>query len=160
MSAIQQETFNTYMNIFSHNLNLIRYLFPGKLTVRAALLRERMLDQYTVFDSGGVLVGLYGVSVASDAWVEKTEVYFEKGWVRVTTPSPMEKQNAAAAEVYLGGATNEVRVLRGAPCWAFQAQADHFVECIKENKTPRTNGEDCLEDMRLMEEVFRKAQWV
>lgn len=160
MNPVQQQTFNTYMNIFSHNLNLIRYLFPGKLKVRAALLRENMLNQYTLFDSDGVLVGLYGVSVASDDWVERTEIYFDRGWVRVFTPSPMEKQRTAAAEIYQGGDANEVRVLRGVPYWSFQAQADHFVACIKENKTPRSSGEDSLEDMRLMEEVFRQAQWV
>jgi len=160
MTDAQKQTFNTYMNIFAHNLNLIRYLFPGRLTVKAALLREGMLNQYTLFESNGVLAGLYGMGVSSDDWVEKTEVYFEQGWVRLLTPCPMEKQRAAVAEVYHGGAVNETRILRGAPYWAFRAQADHFVECIKENKTPRSNGEDSLEDMRLMEDVFRKAQWV
>lgn len=160
MTEAQKDTFNTYMNIFSHNINLVRYLFPRKLTVRAALLRERMLNQTTMLDSDGVLVNLYGVGVHVGWWEEKTEVYFEKGWVRVMTPSPMSVQDAADVEVYHGGDVQETRLLRGKPYWAFRAQADHFVECLREGKSPLTSGEDCLEDMRLMEDVFRKAQWV
>ncbi len=159
MSPPQQATFNTYMNIFAHNLNLVRYLFPGKLTVRSALLREGMLNQSTQLESGGVLVNLYGVSVQSEWWLEETEVFFERGWVRVDTPSPMSEQDAARVEVY-NGQTRTTEILNGEPCWAFRAQAEHFIDCIKYGKAPCSNGEDCLEDMRLMEDVFRKAQWV
>lgn len=159
MSPPQQATFNTYMNIFAHNVNLVRYLFPEKLTVRGALLREGLLNQSTILESGGVLVNLYGVSVQSEWWLEKTEIYFERGWVRVNTPAPMAEQDAAQVEVY-NGQTRATEILNGDPYWAFRAQAEHFIACIKNDMTPCSNGEDCLEDMRLMEEVFRKAQWV
>jgi predicted dehydrogenase len=160
MTPVQQETFNIYMNIFAHNLNLIRYLFPGKLEVQAAVLKERALNQSTLLTSDSVLINLYGASVRAGWWEEKTELYFENGWVRVATPSPMVQQDSAVVEVYRGGPVNESRQLRGEPYWAFRAQADHFVECIKERKQPRSNGDDCLEDMRIMEEVFRKGTWV
>jgi predicted dehydrogenase len=159
MSPSRQATFNTYMNIFAHNLNLARYLFPQKLTVRGALLREGMLNQTTHLESGGVLVNLYGVSVHSEWWLERTEVYFERGWVRVDTPSPMSEQDAAQVEVY-NGETRTTEILNGEPCWAFRAQAEHFIDCVANDRIPRSNGEDCLEDMRLMEDVFRKAEWV
>ncbi len=160
MSEAQKETFNIYMNIFSHNINLIRYLFPGTLEVKAALLRQGMLNQCTLFETHGVLAALYGLGVQAGHWVERTEIYFEQGWVRVATPCPMEMQTSAVTEVYHGGEVNETRTLRGVPHWAFRAQADHFVECVKEDKTPCSNGEDSLEGMRLMEDVFRKAQWI
>lgn len=159
MTAPQKDTFNTYMNIFAHNINLIRYLYPGKFNVRAAVLREGLLNQCTLFESEGVLATLYGCGVQADTWVERTEVYFEQGWVRVITPCPMEKQTAACVEVYYGGQTQQTKSMRGAPQWAFQRQADHFVECLIEDLPFFADGEDCLEDMRLMEDVFRKAQW-
>lgn len=159
-SDAQRDTFNTYMNIFSHNLNLIRYLFPGRLEVKAALLRENRLNQSTLLESEGVLVNLYGVGVQADTWVESTEFYFEQGWVRVATPCPMQQQISARTEAYHGADVQETTVLCGAPQWAFKLQADHFVDCVKEGRTPRSSGEDCLEDMRLMEDVFRKGEWV
>ncbi|MBI5090814.1 MAG: Gfo/Idh/MocA family oxidoreductase [Candidatus Hydrogenedentes bacterium] len=160
MTDGQKETFNLYMNIFSHNLNLIRYLFPGRLETKAALLRERKFIQSSLFESEGTLVNLYGMSVNSGRWEERTELYFNNGWVRVMTPSPMSMQEAATVEVYEGGEKHETRTLHAKPYWAFRAQADHFVECLKTGSVPRTSGEDSLEDMRLMEDVFRKAMWV
>lgn len=160
MPDAHKPTFNTYMNIFSHNINLVRYLFPEKLTVRAALLRQNMLNQSTLLEGDGVLVNLYGVSVNNEWWRERTELYFDGGWVALDTPSPMSVQSSARVELYEGGDTRETRILNGRPYWAFRAQADHFVECVKTRTAPRSNGLDCLEDMRLMEEVFRKAEWL
>jgi predicted dehydrogenase len=40
--------------------------------------------------------------------------------------------------------------------WAFQRQADHFIECVGERKEPISSGRDTLEDMRVMEDIFRK----
>ncbi|MBI4557932.1 MAG: Gfo/Idh/MocA family oxidoreductase [Candidatus Hydrogenedentes bacterium] len=160
MTDAQKDTFNLYMNIFSHNVNLVRYLFPKKLEVRTAVLRERSMTQSTVLEGDGVIVNLYGMGVSTGWWEERTEIYFSNGWVRVLTPSPLAVQDSATVEIYHAGKVQETRVLRGKPYWAFRAQADHFIECLKENKSPRTNGEECLEDMRLMEDAFRKAQWV
>jgi predicted dehydrogenase len=36
-------------------------------------------------------------------------------------------------------------------------EADHFAECIAENKEPRTPGEEGLEDMKLMMEIYRSC---
>ncbi|HOZ46526.1 MAG TPA: Gfo/Idh/MocA family oxidoreductase [Candidatus Hydrogenedentes bacterium] len=160
MTDAQKNTFNIYMNIFSHNLNLMRYLFPGKLEVRAAMLRAGLLDQCTQFESEGVLANLYGAGLQADRWIERTEIFFERGWVQVNTPCPMEKQDSAEVEIYHGGQAHETKSVRGRPYWAFRAQADHFVKCMQDNLTPRSSGQDCLEDMRLMEDVFRKAAWV
>jgi predicted dehydrogenase len=39
----------------------------------------------------------------------------------------------------------------------FERQADHFTECILQNKTPRTPGEEGLRDMQYMREIYRAA---
>lgn len=39
----------------------------------------------------------------------------------------------------------------------FKRQADHFTECILENTTPGTPGEEGLRDMRYMKEMYRAA---
>ena len=41
--------------------------------------------------------------------------------------------------------------------YQFLAEADHFAECILENKEPVTTGEEGLRDMRLMEAIYRSA---
>ena len=44
--------------------------------------------------------------------------------------------------------------------WAFRRQAEHFVACVRDGTEPRSGGRDALEDMRLMEEIFRKMTLV
>jgi predicted dehydrogenase len=154
----QVEAFNLYMNIFAHNLNLVRYLFPGHIEARAALLRKDTFQQSTLLESDGVPINLYGAPVRASWWEEKTEFYFQNGWLRVMTPSPLSQQESARVELYRGDLA-ETALLDSRPSWAFRRQADHFVDCIANNQTPRSNGEDCLEDMRIMEDVFRKGQW-
>jgi predicted dehydrogenase len=39
----------------------------------------------------------------------------------------------------------------------FTREADHFTECILENRTPDTPGEEGLRDMRYMKEIYRAA---
>lgn len=159
MTEAQQEAFNLYMNIFAHNINLVRYLFPGRIEARAALLREGTFQQSTLLESDGVPINLYGAPVRASWWEEKTELYFDNGWVRVATPSPLSQQDSARIEIYRGDRA-EATLLDSRPSWAFRRQADHFVECIANNLTPRSSGEDCLEDMRIMQDVFRKGQWM
>jgi predicted dehydrogenase len=39
----------------------------------------------------------------------------------------------------------------------FLAEADHFAECILEDKEPKTTGEEGLRDMKLMTEIYRSC---
>jgi len=39
----------------------------------------------------------------------------------------------------------------------FPRESDHLAECILENKTPKTPGEEGLRDMRLMMEIYKSC---
>lgn len=39
----------------------------------------------------------------------------------------------------------------------FVREADHLAECVKENREPKTNGEEGLKDMKLMLEIYRSC---
>jgi predicted dehydrogenase len=40
----------------------------------------------------------------------------------------------------------------------FLREADHFAECIRQNKEPKTPGEEGLKDMKLMMALYRSAK--
>jgi predicted dehydrogenase len=40
----------------------------------------------------------------------------------------------------------------------FQREADHLAECIRENKTPRSSGEEGLRDLRIMEAIYSSCK--
>jgi predicted dehydrogenase len=39
----------------------------------------------------------------------------------------------------------------------FVREADHFAECIFQNKEPKTAGEEGLRDMKLITEIYRSC---
>ena len=40
----------------------------------------------------------------------------------------------------------------------FAAEMDHFAESVRQNREPRTPGEEGLRDVRLMEAIYRSAR--
>jgi predicted dehydrogenase len=39
----------------------------------------------------------------------------------------------------------------------FQLEAEHFAECVLENKEPKTPGEEGLKDMEVIEKIYAAA---
>jgi predicted dehydrogenase len=160
MDAEQAKQFQNYTNIMAHTVNLVRYLYPQPLTVQTAVARQeqRLLHTVLMTSAQEVLVELAGGGTRSHRWEEETHFYFERGWVKLFTPSPLNRQARGRVEVYRSedNKAGERREMIPPIGWAFQRQAGHFVECVRERKEPASSGRDTIEDMRLMEEIFRK----
>lgn len=160
MDEDQAKQFQNYTNIMAHTVNLVRYLYPQPLTVQTAVARKQQRLLHTVLLSSPeeVLVELAGGGTRSHQWEEETHFYFERGWVKLFTPSPLNRQARGHVEIYHSedSKSGERREIIPPLGWAFQRQADHFIECVRERKEPISSGRDTLEDMRLMEEIFRK----
>jgi predicted dehydrogenase len=159
MDAEQAKQFQNYLNIMAHNLNLVRYLYPGALTVQTAVARraQRLLHTALLTGADGTLVELAGGSVRSHQWEEETHFYFERGWVKLFTPSPLNRQTRGHVEIYRNqdGKSGQSQTITPAIDWAFRRQASHFIACVRDGVEPVSSGRDTLEDMRLMEEIFR-----
>jgi predicted dehydrogenase len=160
MDAEQGKQFQNYLNIIAHNINLVRYLYPQPLTVQSALGRRANRLEHSAILSGpdGLIVDLAGGSVNSHQWEEETHFYFERGWLKLYTPSPLDRQTRGRVEIYRSADRKQGHFEQIIPPigWAFQRQAEHFITCVRERSEPLSSGRDTLEDMRLMEEVFRK----
>ena len=94
MDAEQARQFQSYLNIMAHNINLVRYLYPAPLTVQAVVGRREQPLMHTALLSGedGVIVEFAGGSVRSHQWEEETHFYFERGWLKLYTPTPLNRQ--------------------------------------------------------------------
>jgi predicted dehydrogenase len=63
----------------------------------------------------------------------------------------------AKVELYKGkDAMHEVYTPLCGWTWAFRRQAEAFVRDIREGREPISSGADALEDMRLVEEMWRQ----
>ncbi|KPJ61862.1 MAG: hypothetical protein AMS15_05615 [Planctomycetes bacterium DG_23] len=145
--------FHHFLNIASHNINLLRFLLRRKIEVKAV---EYGPTKLVVFDCGGFPAVLELGRISAHFWDEETKIYLEKGWMNVCTPPPLLKNIPAKVEIYRGGEKPAFEYACAEWSWAFKRQAEHFIHCILEDKEPRTSGRDSLDDMRLIEDIFRR----
>jgi predicted dehydrogenase len=160
MDFDQARQFQSYLNIMAHTVNLVRYLYPGPMTVQTALgqRNNRLLHTALLTGEEGVIVEVAGGSLRAHAWQEETHFYFERGWVKLFTPPPLNRQARGCLEIYHSTDGKQARreELHPPIDWAFRRQADHFIECVRHNTPPISSGHDTLQDMHLMEDIFRK----
>ena len=57
-----------------------------------------------------------------------------------------------------GGRGKETGLIEMPQINQFVAEMDHFAECVRENKEPRTPGEDGLADLKVIEALYQSAQ--
>jgi predicted dehydrogenase len=160
MDPDQAKQFQNYTNIMAHTVNLVRFLYPQPVTVQTAVARKdnRLIHTVLMNSDESVLVELVGGGTRSHKWEEETHFYFEKGWVKLFTPSPLKRQARGRVELYRSedGKAGERREIIPTIGWAFQRQADHFIASVRDRKESISSGRDTLEDMRIMEDIFRK----
>jgi predicted dehydrogenase len=93
------------------------------------------------------------------AWEEHTQIYFEGGWLRTEAPPLMQKEMPASVELYRPAKENQpAQLVKGfaPPSWSYREEAKHFVECVRSGAPFRSSGEDTLNDVRLLEEIYRQ----
>lgn len=160
MDAEQARHFQNYLNIMAHNVNLVRYLYSDPLTVQTAVARRdnRLLHTAILTSADGVLVELAGGAVRSHEWQEETAFYFERGWVKLFTPTPLNRQTRGRVELYRSddGKSGQRQEIIPPIDWAFRRQADHFIACVRDGVEPVSSGRDTVSDMRLMDDIFQR----
>jgi predicted dehydrogenase len=155
----QRGPYYGYLQQYTHNVNLLRWLLDAgdQAQVTAA---DFDADGYTglvTFEMKGVRAIIESASISHHGWDEHTQLYFQHGWVRVTSPPLLLKNVSASVEVYSAGKTQEIVSPLPVPyTWCYRREAEHFVECVLNNKPFRSSGEDTLTDIRLFEEIYRK----
>ena len=146
-----------------HSLDTLRYVLGGArpLKVFASIgtyLRDIKLDDTATLliqFEGGIhaLVEAGWYHLYADGLEGYTQVYGTLGYARA---APSELHN------FVGGVWSVTqpkmpprKVQTDLPM--YQAQMDHFIECIQEGKEPLTSGPECLWSMRILEAAYRSA---
>jgi predicted dehydrogenase len=144
-----------FLNVFVHDLNLLRFLAGGTPEVTGVDLR-RPNGRLVMFDFGEFPGVLEMAEVDFGEWSEGVEILFEKGCLRVELPPPLLRNVPARVELYRGGERKE-KVRPEVPwSWAFRRQAEAFIADIREGNEPIASGKDSLEDMILIERIWRR----
>ncbi|MEM7166611.1 MAG: Gfo/Idh/MocA family oxidoreductase [Planctomycetota bacterium] len=149
----------SFLNVYCHNLNLLRFLLGDFERVVHADLRPaaRAGDAPTglvSFDHGSFRSLLEVGSLRSEAWHEVTEVFFERGKVTIHPPPAFLRNVAARVEVLRCDDSDTVETHTLPASWAFQRQAAAFVEDVRAGATPRASSQDALIDLQWAERIW------
>jgi predicted dehydrogenase len=149
-----------YLQEFTHNVNLMRWFLDAgdDANVRAVDLDDDGYTGVVVFDMAGTRAVLESGEMVHHRWDDHTKVYFERGWVKVTSPPLLHKQVPAEVEVYQVGAGQGYSqpVPEAAYSWSYKREAEHFIACLLSGDSFRSPGEDTRTDVRLFEEIYRQ----
>ena len=147
----EKNKFLSVLNVWSHDINLLRFLLGNDVQVDYADFSKGK-EFLIVLNFGEFKATLEGAS-ADYNWDEKIKIYYEKGWIEIFTPPPLLRNVPAKVEIYKKEETIHLHVPWG---WSFKRQAEHFIDCIMNDKEPRTSGRDSILDVDLVEKAFKK----
>ncbi len=140
-----------FLNVFVHDINILRYFVGSGLKVRSVDLSQRN-GRLVVFDSGSYTVLLEMGEQAGTDWNEGLEIQFERGRLRLEFPSPLLNNKAAEITLVRGNKTKAVPV---SPSWSFRRQAEAFVADVAAKREPIASGADSVADLVLTEAIWR-----
>ncbi|UCH34461.1 MAG: Gfo/Idh/MocA family oxidoreductase [Armatimonadota bacterium] len=147
-----KDAYLTYVNVYCHNINLLRWFLACQPAVKHAEHRSGVT--VVVMDFAGIPAVLETGSLPAHRWDEGMTVYFERGRLRIFPPPPLHPEPARVILYRAGDAREVVEPL--APWrWSFAAEAEHFLECVEANQQPLTPGADALQDLEVCEAVFQ-----
>lgn len=149
-----------YLQQYTHNLNLIRWLLDAgdRVRVKAVDLDADGRNGVVILEVGGTRVVLESGRVSYYGWEEHTQVYFRHGWVHTWAPPLLLKNVPAKVEIYRGAKDHEFSCPLPPEgwTWSYRRELEHFIAALRSGEPFRSSGEDTLTDVRLFEEIFQR----
>ncbi|MCA1375819.1 Gfo/Idh/MocA family oxidoreductase [Bradyrhizobium sp. IC4061] len=151
MPSTMRAGYDSFLNVFSHIINLTRYLLGSSPTLADSSVETSGAARITL-DFDGIACTLDLVNGSEGAWREGLTIDFERGAVTLKLPPPFAEQEAEVIVEHDGQSTH----LTGEKSWAFRRQADAFVSDIAEGRPPLASGADSVTDISLAEMVYKR----
>jgi predicted dehydrogenase len=152
LSTEMRREFQTFTNIYIHNLNLLRFVLGRELEVLSVTTHKG--SRVIALAAGDALVTLECGWMGVQWWDEVTTVYFEDGYVDLRTPPPMLRNVPAQVERYSATDSQKTSPVP-AWQWAFRNQAAEFLATIRGEIEPVNTAADAVKDLEVAEAIFR-----
>jgi predicted dehydrogenase len=162
MAQEMAQKYANYLQQYTHNINLARWLVghAGPLNIRAVDLDANGATGVVIFDVGGVRAVLETGHLTHHGWEESTQVYFEHGWVKLSSPPLLLRNVPAEVEVYRTRPNTETIYPIPTPAWAwaYQEEARQFIERVRSGEPFESGAEDTCHDVKAFEDIFHQFQ--
>ena len=138
-----------------HDINLPRYFLGDPIAVESTRLWPK--NFISILDYGSFPLVLEMGSITAYSWEEQLMIYFRNGWIDLRPPPPLLRNVPTEVQVYRAGEVQRDETLHGTWSWAFERQAQHFVDCVLEDKEPTSGGADSYRDIVIIESILKSA---
>ena len=160
LPADQHQSYLGYLQQYTHNINLVRWLLDAEddAVVKAVDLDDGY-SGIVIFDLAGVRTVIESGNVTYPGWEEHTQVYFEQGWVKMSSPPLLLPNTPVSVEIYRnhkGDFTRSELFPKSGWTWSYKEEMRHFIDCLSSGAPLRSPASDTMTDVRLMEEIYRK----
>jgi predicted dehydrogenase len=157
MSKDEQQRYNSFINYYIHQVNLIRYLLGEDYDVEFIDKREVLM---VCKSKSGVTVALeMNAYEIRDEWQEYYKACFDKGFVSMSLPAPMARQRSGNLIIYRNtknGGTYENPVIP--PVWCMREQARLFIEEVQGKMSCISPAADAVKDLEIAEAFIAKSK--
>ncbi len=146
--------FEKSLNYFSHDINLIRFFFGNNLNIDSSSITKNSLNiSFVNSKLHGVFQGNY---IKQNMWDEGLNIFFEKGMFKIRLAPAFLRNQPATFEIISG----ENNIVKKSPIpewsWSFKLQAEDFIKSIRKKQVSINNGEDTLNDVKIIEAIWKK----
>ena len=153
LPAELRDPYCTYVNVYCHNINLLRWLLAAEPRVTHAQRCGSVV--VAAMDFAGVPAVLETGHLPAHRWDESVTIFLERGWLEVLTPPPLHPEPARVT-LYRAAERHEIIEPLAEWKWSFKAEAEHFISCVEARGQPLTPAADALQDLEVCEAVFRR----
>ncbi|MDA9548071.1 MULTISPECIES: Gfo/Idh/MocA family protein [unclassified Bradyrhizobium] len=151
MPSAMRAGYDNFLNVFSHIINLTRYLLGSSPTVADSSVEISGAARITL-DFDGIACTLDLVNGSDGAWREGLTIDFERGALTIELPAPFAEEEARVILDHQDESTQ----LEHATSWAFRRQAAAFVSDVTERRMPLAPGQDSVTDIALAEAIWKR----
>lgn len=136
-----------------HDINLPRFFLGEPVAAHPLVIWPGGFA--TFLDYEDYLLILEMGSITADFWEEQLMIYFKNGWIDLRPPPPLLRNTPAKVQIYRAGETQRDESPHGIWSWAFERQAQHFVDCIIADEEPVSSGADSYRDIAIIESILK-----
>lgn len=144
-----------FLNVFLHDLNIMRFLAGDEPQVRAVDLSRRN-GRLVTLDFAQFPAVLEMAEIPFPDWQEGVEILFERGRLTLEFRSPLLRNVPAHVELERAGERQQLEIPRVPWSWAFHRQAEAFVSDVASRREPLASGADSVGDLRIAEAIWSK----
>lgn len=149
--------YETYLNVYSHMLDLLDYLFDSNLEIHSICLDSKsqgvsiFLNQYKfpiVFSTAKQKIS---------EWNERIEIIYRDKKIELKLPAAFLRNQPGILNIQEGFSITSTTIVRPEWSWSFKNQAEHFIDICHKWPDHETNLTSAVRQITLIEKMFSTA---